>query len=414
MEKRKEDATISQDVHYLHQVDAVAAMLQQAETPVSRENLAAKLAEQFDTTEENAESALQQVLVDLYQAVEVTADHFGWLTNLLDGKNIRHPLTDQEAASGFLLLDELEHAVLFPEFFQVHQPDDRILEIQLFGGPRIPAEAYIESKTWALRLGDQFAEWVDYQGGQGRDDLIIMVDDAAAGKYTIRLLPREIRDDDHIQSRNVQLSLCAEDMVRRGCAPQIAMHTWDIAATLLATDLFNEMTPPDDMHCVLHQYSVLRFNGKVGYVYDPNDKGSGSEQAKEKTFPPFGFSESTEATTLNSTSQVNQIDPEKTQEFTVDASLLEVQIDADYEYYVKKLQKIGLADAPLNERDFTLLKAELKALVHIERDCGHLLDEQRNRQDELISYLLIRPETLWGDSDIPDSQDYDDPPSWDS
>lgn len=412
MENRREDGTISQDLYYLHMVDAVKATLQQASAPVSYQTLVADLAANFDTAESEVASALHHILADLYQAVEVGKDQYGWLTNILDGKNVRHPLTAQEAASGFLLLDELEHAVLFPDFFQTHQADERILEIQLFGGPRIPAEAYIENKTWALRMGDQFADWVEMLGGQGNDDLVIMIDDAAAGKYTLRLLPREIRDDNEIQSRNVNLSLLAEDVVRRTCEPTIALHTWDIAAALLASDLYNEMTPPDDMHCVLHQYSMLKFNGKVGYVYDPNDKGSNATQSKAKTYPPFGFSDSADGSSGDSGLQSTRRDSEKTQEITVMSDLFVNKVDADYEYYVEKLHQIGLVDAPLNKQDFLLLKAELKALMHIERDCGHLLEEQRLRRHELISYLLIRPETLLDDSDFPDSQDYDDPPCW--
>lgn len=414
MEKRRDDATISQDVHYLHMVDAVASMLRESLTPVENRELVAMLLRDFNVDEGEVEELLRQTLANLYQAVEVTPEQYGWLTTLLDGKNVRHPLTEQEATSGFLLLDELEHAVLFPEFFQTHQPDDRILEIQLFGGPLIPAEAYIENKTWALRLGDRFSEWVDMLGGQGRDDLVIMVDDAAAGKYTLRLLPREIRDDNQIQSRNVQLSLLAEETVQRVYEPNIAMHTWDIAAALLATDLLMDMTPPDDMHCVLHQYSMLRFNGKVGYVYDPNDNGSVATGSKPKSFPPFGFSEPSEKTSVATGSASTKIDPEKTQELLVNAALFDAKADADYEYYVETLQQIGLADVPLTQQDFLLLKAELKALMHIERDCGHLLNEQRTRRHELISYLLIRPETLLDDGDIPDSDDYDDPSCWES
>lgn len=414
MEKRREDGTISQDVHYLQMVDAVKVMLQEAPAPLNIQTLVMGLAADFNVTEDEIASTLRDILADLFQAVEVRGEQYWWLTNVLNGKNVRHPLTDQEATSGFLLLDELEHAVLFPEFFQTHQADDRILELQLFGGPRIPAEAYIENKTWALRLGDQFSEWVELLGGQGSDDLIIMVDDAAAGKYTMRLLPREIRDDNEIQSRNVNLSLLAEDVVRRTCEPNIALHTWDIAAALLASDLFNEMTPPDDMHCVLHQYSMLKFNGKVGYVYDPNDKAPKQTQSTSKTFPPFGFSDSTESGSADVATQGKRIDPEKTQELTVMDDLFGDRVDADYDYYVEKLHQIGLVDAPLNKQDFLLLKAELKALMHIERDCGHLLEEQRLRRHELISYLLIRPETLLDDSDFPDSQDYDDPPCWES
>lgn len=420
MDSIKGQGSITLDAQYLQMVDVLAETMQQTPETISLDALCSKLVETFDVTAESAIITVKQVMTELYQAVEVKEAEYGWLTNLLNGSNIRHPLTSDEAESGYLLLDELEHAVFFPEFFQTHQPDDRVLHIQLFGGPRIPAEAYIESKTWALRMGDQFIEWVDMQGGQGRDDIIIMVDNAAAGEYTIRLQPREFRDDNVIQGRNVQLSLLAENIVRRSCLPNVAMHTWDIAAALLVNNLFDDMVPPDDMHCVLHQYSMLRFNGKVGYLFNPDDVKGADEDLAERAYPPFGFSESTDSERSDSKGKNSNgksqtiVDVEMVIDVSDEHAELDNHNDADYDYYVEKLYQIGLVDAPLNQNDFLLLKAELKALMHIERQCGRLLDEQRHRRHELISFLLIRPETLLDDSDIPDQQDFDDPACWDN
>ena len=406
-----EEATISQNVRFLSYVDKVAEVLQQASELLSKDELATILATTFEIAEEKAYSTIDQVISELYQAVEVQDAQYGWLTKLIDGNIVRHPLTSEEASSGFLLLDELEHTTFFPEFFQTHQPDDRVLHIQLFGGPTIPAESYIENKTWALRLGDQFSDWIEEQGGQGKDDIIIMVDNAAAGEYTLRLQPHEFRDDQLIQSRNVQLSLAAETVVRRSCLPHVAMHTWDLAASLVAGNLFTDTVPPDDLHCVLHQYSVLRFNGKVGYLYNPDDeKGGKQDDTVLRSYPPFGFSESSDsdrsqAKPLADTGMMGSLTGDKGSG---------MNNDADYDYYVEKLLQIGLVDVPLTQKDFLILKAELKALMCIERDYGRLLDEQRSRRHELISYLLIRPETLLDDSDIPDQQDYDDPGCWDN
>lgn len=41
------------------------------------------------------------------------------------------------------------------------------------GGPTIEAEACIERRTWSLRLGAEFVEWIEEAGGQGRDDILI-------------------------------------------------------------------------------------------------------------------------------------------------------------------------------------------------------------------------------------------------
>ena len=98
----------------------------------------------------------------------VSPGHYGWLSHLLSGAVFRHPLTSEETRRGYLLLDELEHTVFFPQFFQHYRPDDRVLTIELFGGPTIRAEAAIERKTWSLRLGQEFADWIDELGAKPR------------------------------------------------------------------------------------------------------------------------------------------------------------------------------------------------------------------------------------------------------
>lgn len=57
--------------------------------------------------------AIKRALDNIFQAVATGNDSYGWLTYLLDGINVCHPLTGDEITGGFLLLDELEHTVFF-------------------------------------------------------------------------------------------------------------------------------------------------------------------------------------------------------------------------------------------------------------------------------------------------------------
>lgn len=349
---------------------------------------------------------VENALSKLYQAVEVTSGYYRWLMNSLNGTIIRHPLTAEEARQGFLLLDELEHAVLFPEFFQTHRSSDRILYIDLFGGPTIPAEAYIERKTWSLRLGPQFIEWIDEQGGQGRDDIIIMVKDAAAGEYVIRLHPREARDNSTIQSRNVQLTLKAEEMVREEQRISGSMTTWDLAARLLVNEIYCDSIPPDDLHCVLHQYSLLNFDSSVGYTIKDDETGPlASVDAKKR------YAELNESANLFD----SKYDIPAAGEVLGNAPAQSDSGMKDYDRYLDKLFQSGIMDSPITEQEYHVLKAELHSLNSLEKQFGYLLSEQRNRQHDLLCCLLIDPGSVADDDkDISNRTDFDDPSCWEN
>jgi hypothetical protein len=142
-----------------------------------------------------ARHEIYRAIRKLYQAVPVAPSQFGWLSHLLQYSTFRHQLTAEEVRRGYLLLDELEHAVFFPQFFQDHRADVRRITVELMGGPTLAAELAVERKIWSLRLGVEFAEWIDALGGQSQDDILILVQDAVEGRYMMRLQPRESRDE---------------------------------------------------------------------------------------------------------------------------------------------------------------------------------------------------------------------------
>lgn len=403
---------------YPSYVTCVARVLSASSQPLSVDVLLTRIKDHRPITK-GARSAVYRAIGQLFQAIPVAPSYYGWLSSLLNGSMFRHLLTSEEARRGFVMLDELEHAVFFPQFFQTYEPDDRKLSIELFGGPTIEAEAYIERKTWSLRLGQAFVEWVDELGGQGRDDLLIIVNDANPGHYTLRLQPREIRDQSLIQTRNIQMALMAEEIVAEDRRSRTAMPTAELAARLIGRGFFTETMPPDDFHYVLHTYSLLRFQNGVGYSipteefdYSPALPGFAGDTAN----PWDGAGMDNEIDdTANTNAPNGMMDWNGMGEspFFDDADDAFEDSCPGYEAYLENLKDADSLDAPLSHSDFHLLEAELEMLVALEQEFGYLLPEQEIRKEQLAEQLFVDPETLLnGDQDMTDYPDWDEPPFW--
>ena len=240
-------------VQYPSYLDCVADILRQASAPLSVDVLVEQVKSQRPTGK-GVRSAVYQALGKLYQAVPVAPGTFGWLSNLLAGQSFRHPLNKIEMQRGNLLMDELEHALFFPEFFQDHQPDGRIVRLHLMGGPTLEVHAAVDQETWALRLGQEFVAWLDQTGGSAYDDLLIRVLDAVSGEYSLRLQPREARQEEEIQERNLQLAHSAEAIVTSDRKSRSAMPVWELAAALVGRSVFAD--PPRRMICTLPCMSI--------------------------------------------------------------------------------------------------------------------------------------------------------------
>jgi hypothetical protein len=395
----------------------VADALSSSTQPLSVENLLNTVASQRPLGK-GARSAVYRAINKLFQAVPVAPGRFGWLSHLLAGSVFRHPLTGEETRRGFILLDELEHIVFFPQFFQSYRPDGRVLTIDLFGGPTIQAEAAIERKTWSLHLGQEFVDWIDELGGQNRDDLLISVVDANRGHFAIRLQLREMRDESELQNRNIQLALLAEEIIAEDRRATPLMPTWELAARLIARGFYQKQPSADDLHYVLHEYSMLRFADGIGYqlVADVDDDDIASPP--DRVFAGFLDDNSDQDTLASSGTSRGQRTTQWDSIFDADPQSDDGEPSGScpgYEEYLTLIQEADPLQIPLNHEEFHMLEAELEMLVSLEQEFGHLLAEQAQRKNELAERLFIDPDSLLNsgdDWDLPDEPDSGPPTFW--
>lgn len=422
-------------VRYPSYVDCVAEALRSAPGPLTVDNLLEKIAEQRPLGS-GARSAAYRAINKLFQAVQVEAGVFGWLSTILRGNSIRHQLSVEEIRRGYILLDELEHIVFYPEFFQRFRPDNRRIRIELFGGPILQGEAAIERKTWSLRLGAVFSRWIDELGGQGGDDLLITILDAEKGHYSLRLQPHEIRDETAIRLRNIELAEVAEELVNEDRKTRPAVPAWELAAKLIGRGLYADLPPVDDMHYILHEYSSLRLVEGMGYQFDtdsnntshnrrydsttfseiPNPVENGhtmSQSFNEGRFGPEDFGPEDYEPDDSDAGEESYRDP-LLEHFERNGNLLDDEDCETYSQYVQIFQEHGPQhELPLNHEDFHLLEAELEMLVRLEQEFGRLLPIQEHRKLELADQLFIDPNSLADmDWDASDGEDYEDPPFW--
>ncbi|MGL4649609.1 MAG: hypothetical protein ACRC1H_09395, partial [Caldilineaceae bacterium] len=193
-----------------------------------------------------ARGAIDRALEALYQAVPLVGSRYGWLPRLLHGSMVRHTLEGEEMRGGFVLLDELEHALFFPRFFQNLEAEERTLQIDLFGEEMVEAELSARNGMWALAFGTRFAEWLDELGAAPGDDLLVTVVDAPAGRYSVRLQPVEARDEPAIHERNAELARLAEELGQEILCRR-SLYTWQLVARLIGRGLFQHRIPPDDL-----------------------------------------------------------------------------------------------------------------------------------------------------------------------
>ena len=413
---------MAKDREYPSYFTCVAEILSNAPTPLSVDTLVSRIAKRRPVGS-GARGAVYQAISKLYQAIPVGSERFGWLSCLLRGQHFRHPLTRGEIRKGTLLLDELEHAVFFPQFFQTHRPDTRLISVELMGGPTLQMHAEIERGTWALRLGQSFVKWVDQAGGTTEDDLLIQVKDAVSGEYGMRLQPKESRQEELIRKRNVVLSRAAEQIVSRDRKTRAAMPVWELAGALIGQSVYDDEIPPDDMHFVLHKYSSLRLIEDAGYTTDGKDDRSsdaapnGRETPSKSEKPPknqYGFLlENWDVAGLDQFLHGNGHPEPPSVEWgrgELSASDSEGDSCEAYQAYLSELKEFAPDMTPLNHTEFHLLEAELEMLVSLEHEFGFLMPEQERRKNELADRLFIDPDYLLGGDW--DQDDHGDVPFW--
>jgi len=420
-------------LQYPSYFNCVAEILAESADPLSVDILVEQVKAQRPTGK-GVRSAVYQAIGKLYQAVPVAPSTFGWLPSLLVGQTFRHPLNKAEVQRGNLLMDELEHAIFFPEFFQDHQPDNRIVRLHLMGGPVMEVHAAVDRETWALRLGEEFIAWIDQAGGAAYDDLLIHVLDAASGEYSLRLQPREGRREEEIHARNLHLARSAEAIIAGDRKSRSAMPVWELAAALVGRGVYADATPPDDMHFVLHEHSTLRLEDDMGYSqasgetlrrerHNPSTRSTSERYPKEadesqrRAGFPGGFFGREASNNFGGSSDDDPGFWDAVEDNVADFSDMEAEHCEGYQFYLAEFQMITPEEDPLGHMDYHLLEAELETLVGLEREFGYLMPEQEIRKLALSLRLFIDPDMFYGgdwDQGDWDQSGYSGPPFWDN
>lgn len=409
-----------QEKEYPSYSTCVAELLSRSRTPLGVDSLLSSI-ERRRPVGPGARSAVYQAISALYQAIPVEPGRFGWLSCLLKGQRFRHPLGRNEVQRGNLLLDELEHAVFFPQFFQNQKPDSRLITVALLGGPTLQARSGNERGNWALPLGTPFVKWLNDSGGAASDDLLIQVEDAVTGNYNVRLHPKESRQEDQIRLRNDLLSRTAEKIVGMDRKSRIAVPVCELAAALIGQNVFSHEIPPDDMHYVLHEYSSLHLVDDSGYATEQTRKSGGNDASRENdssTDPSSEGGPKTQPEKRNS-DLLNQVfrmgghltlPPSGWVNGEFSSNFADEEDCEAYVEYLGEHRKLNPETPPLNHVEYHILEAELELLVSLEHEFGFLMADQERRKAELADRLYIDPDLLVGNDW--DQDDLGDLPYW--
>lgn len=394
------------------------------------------------TITKGARSAIGRALEALYQAVPLLDARYGWLPTLMRDSVIRHTLEVEEMRGGFVLLDELEHALFFPRFFQNLEAEERTLQVDLFGEELVEAQLSARNGMWALAFGSRLSEWLEEAGATPGDDLLMRVVDAHAGRYSLRVQPVEARDEPAIHERNAALADLAEELGRE-ILHRHSLYTWQLVARLIGRGFYQHPVPPDDLHFVLEEYSRLHLVEGLGYELQLAEGRPPGLTARGATAPvaPAPTAELRTGKPARPAQEKKGGKPAQSsgagnsQSFTkrivfgprstmpgAQGDDMKSPFESDepgedtceaYEEYLAAHEEAQRRGDPLTHDDFHLLEAELESLVDLELEFGYLMVDQNQRKLDLAERLFIDPESLVdGSWDEGDELDGDGPILW--
>lgn len=447
-------------------VDCVAQALSSAINPLSMDELVEAVAAQRPLTK-SARTAIYQAISKLHQAVPLGDSLYGWLDRLLLGNVFRHSLTKTELRRGVVYLDELLHSVFVPAFFQDSSTLTRSVTLDLLQGDEaMVAPIGVDRSTWALQIGPELGRWVDAVGGQPKDDLVIRVDDAVAGRYTLRLVPREMRDEELLSQRNLEVAQAAEALLIQDRKMRGIMPVWELVALLVGKGLFRLQDPPDELHYLLTRFSGLKYVEGQGYSIRSAERAyrkenvAGTPKSGAKSILFGSDIEELDAIIRGLGVEMNDLDSlwgddpdddgadDEGDFFGDDAGIgfgsggagalglgfpdQEDEDDAclDYQLYLDAFEEVSSTgnteETPLSHDNFHILEAELEFLISLRVEFGYLMADQQARVIQLGERLFLDPDTFLDDylDDLDGGLDggpdgtygsgYDGPPFWDN
>ncbi|NTW97358.1 MAG: plasmid pRiA4b ORF-3 family protein [Oscillochloris sp.] len=168
---------------------------------------------------------------------------YGWKSRVLNGAVQRLVILEADLADHELMIDDFQRDLLQPNGPGDHTYGVRGLpQLELAGGPTIevgPIPRPFEDDL--LSLPDIFWEWLEGQGAQPGDSLLLSVIDAEARRYGLCYEPATARDEQAIAARGQQVVDAAVSFVHRARGRTMIS---EIAAHLNASGIFHQTPAP--------------------------------------------------------------------------------------------------------------------------------------------------------------------------
>ncbi|WP_129629520.1 plasmid pRiA4b ORF-3 family protein [Candidatus Oscillochloris fontis] len=232
------------------------------------------LAEGAGATSKNLKQTVRNAIKDSTAIIFIAERGYGWKSHLINGAVQRIVLDEVDLAERELLIDDFQR-----DLFQPNGPGhykygvQGLPKIELADGPSIEVGSIPRAfEDDILSLPDDFWVWLEAQGAQPGDSLLLSVIDADARRYRFSYEPLATCDTQAVAERGVQLLNAALKFVhvRQGqtIIPEMAsyLNASGIFHQIPAPPPFEQLWTPEVWGPIIEHYDVSPYN--LG-GYDP-------------------------------------------------------------------------------------------------------------------------------------------------
>ncbi len=185
-------------------------------------------------------------------------DKYVWLPNLVAGAIFRHILSGEELKKHHLLFEPEIVTALWPSEAGWRLNDTSVTWVcTMPDGSRMTMRPEMLAQkgwsvVWGIRGEPALWAWLKNQNAQAGDALIFTIADSQANQCRVTFESRGERDEARIAARNLALA----DAAHASCkSRRSGVALTDLAARLIALNLYHDVCPPDPLESVLNNDS---------------------------------------------------------------------------------------------------------------------------------------------------------------